>query len=383
MLEALDHVLAWRNEPIHRWFFITEGLPVGLVRNFLKSAKGEIFDGFLGCGTVPLEAMRLGLNTVGTDVNPFMIFASSVKTHYHHIDKRTLKGFVADLFPELSQSYDNGVPSILENYFSPTMMRKISVLKDAIFDLKDSWAKKALKLALAKLSLRVGNVKMSPAPRFHTRKTHRSPNRLFREIVSQIIEDIPNDDPVGTVTILRRDSRLMELSRDYKFSLALSSPPYCNNVDFVRHTQIPSYWLGFCHSAKDLRRIRRSSVTSCEAMAYKEKDDAQTKDRDVASLVKHLRKRSHRRFHSVVSQYFSGMESHFLSLAEHMKKNGRIVYVVGDSWIQGVHIPTQRILAKFVRRAGFHSVRIDWLRYRKSGRQHSRTLSEYLLMAEW
>src|SRR5437667_11585321 len=85
-LSALDNV-RWSTQPIHRWYFMTEGLPIGLVREVLKNSKGPILDPFLGAGTVLTEASLMRKPALGIDVNPFMCFVSRVKTRSYNVSE--------------------------------------------------------------------------------------------------------------------------------------------------------------------------------------------------------------------------------------------------------------------------------------------------------
>jgi len=221
---------------------------------------------------------------------------------------------------------------------------------------------------------------MSPSLRLHKRERCRPILKLFGQTVGMMIDDLSRSPPTGEVEVLRADSKNLNSIHGRNFGLVLTSPPYCNNVDFVRHSQLPLYWLDYCRDAKDLRLIRKASVTSCEAMAYAEKA-SKIDDPKIKQTATALMKISDRRFHYVVSQYFSGMASHFSTLNDVIRKNGRLVYVIGDSWMQGVHVNTPLMLARLAKAAGFHSVKLHFLRQRKSGRRHSKTLREYILTA--
>jgi hypothetical protein len=360
---------------------MTEGLPVNLVRTVLKSAKkGDALDPFLGCGTVLLEAKKAGLRAVGVDVNPFMCFVSYVKNSFGAMSSRKLRDLTDKVRIGPTRSADKQLPITVRTYYSDRKIDNLLGLRKSILDLPRSLEKEALKLAFVRASVKYGNIKLSPAPRL-LRKTCRNLLPLFKDITLEMLTDLSTEEaPTGQVEIHKNDSKDLGFLDGEKFRLILTSPPYCNNVDFVRHSQLQLYWLSLCRETEDLRKIRRESVTSCEAMAYSKKDE-KIENIEVQRLAKRLRRISKRGYHRIVTQYFAGMNQHFFSARNIVSKNGRIVYVIGDSWIQGVHIPTHRILAQLAKNAGFRSIKVNWIRTRNSGRQHIHPLSEYILTA--
>jgi DNA modification methylase len=360
---------------------MTEGLPANLVRTVLRSARKEdTLDPFLGCGTVLLEANKAGRRAVGVDVNPFMCFVSYVKNSFGAMSPQVFAELIGEARIEPIWSDSIQLPKTVRTYYSDQRIKNLLCLRKSILDLPQSIEKEALKLAFVKALVNYGNIKLSPAPRLLT-KTCPNLLSLFQDITLEIQTDLIDEKaPTGQVEIYKNDSRDLGFLEGEKFGLILTSPPYCNNVDFVRHTQLQLFWLGFCREAEDLCKIRRESVTSCEAMAYAKKDE-EIDNVEVRRVATQLRRRSNRGYHRIVTQYFAGMNAHFCSAKRVIRKNGKIVYVIGDSWIQGVYIPTHRILRQLAKKAGFKSIKVNWIRTRNSARQHSHPLGEYVLTA--
>jgi len=65
----------------HRWFRYREGFSPGLLDHI--SIGKRLFDPFCGCGTALIEAGFLGINSIGTDVNPLAVFIAKVKTDFY------------------------------------------------------------------------------------------------------------------------------------------------------------------------------------------------------------------------------------------------------------------------------------------------------------
>ena len=66
--------------PRHRWFYYKEGFSPALVRWFIERTKTkELFDPFMGVGTVPLEACLQGLWAGGIEAFNFAFFVAKTK----------------------------------------------------------------------------------------------------------------------------------------------------------------------------------------------------------------------------------------------------------------------------------------------------------------
>ena len=374
--------ITWQKEPIHRWYFLTEGLPINLVRNYLRKANGPILDPFVGAGTVLVEAKLAGIQAVGIDINPFMCFASSIKTRTYDPDS------VLDAVHKVLEEISDHDPSIspppipnLDRYYSPRVLKKLLILKEKILRLSDIEVRRLLLLAFADIAVKASNAKKSPALRFSSIRMDYPVFSKFKKKVRIIVEDIENltiqETPIDVILTDARDLSFLER----KFNLVITSPPYCNNVDFVRHTQLELYWLGLAKSSQDLGRIRRACITSCEAMAHVNKDCTPIPHlKEVYKIAKLISKNTRRRLPHIVTQYFVGMYQHFVNLREVIKCSAKLLYVIGDSWLSGVYIPTHLLLAKLARNAGFTKCEIRTLRIRNVPRRHRHVIKEYLLI---
>jgi hypothetical protein len=359
--------------PIHRWYFINEMLPIRLARKILKKADGPVLDPFVGVGTVLVEAKHVGLDATGVDINPFMCFVSRVKIGRY--DLGAIQNSLAEIAIDKEvKSVPPPIPKIAI-YYSPLVLRKLLMLKAGISRLNSGWAKDALTLCFVDVAIRSANIRKSPAPRFAHRKNDYPVFEEFMKNVRNIVNDIKAFRQHSSSTdVIMGDARTLSFPNE-EFKLVLTSPPYCNNLDFVRHTQLELYWMERVMNSDDLGRIRRGCITSCEAMAYigKEQDCSLLEVQEIAEAI---RNRTSRRLPEVVTQYFSGMEKHFENLRSVLKPNSKCIYVIGDSKMKGVYIPTHKLLAKIAKRVGFKKVKVSY--FRKRWRQ-GYALGEYIL----
>jgi len=370
-----EHLKA-RESPIHRWYCIAEMLPIGIIRKFLKRADGEVLDPFVGVGTVLVEAQLINAQATGIDINPFMCFASAVKAKGYDTDlvqKEHCRLF--DTKSERTTAAPN-IPKIGQ-YYSDQVLQDLLALKSRIQKVRDGNVRNLFTLCFLDVAVRAANIKKTPAPEFKGVKLNYPVFESFKNKIETAIQDIvTTEETENTAFVCRGDSRDLGFLNE-KYDLVLSSPPYCNNVDYVRHTQLELYWLGYAYDSRDLGRFREASLTSCEAMAHVGKEKGSIIE--VEDISRALERSTKRAFPRVVNQYFAGMKKHLESLREVLKPHSKVFYVVGDSWIKGVYVPTHERLARIARGVGFSRVRTKFLRIRNAPRKHRFPLKEYLL----
>ena len=348
---------------------MTEGLPIGLVREVLKNSKGPILDPFLGAGTVLTEASLMRKPALGIDVNPFMCFVSRVKTRSYNVSEKL------DLRSKRLTR--------LRRYYTPKTLQKLESLRLKIGSIPDKKVRNLFLLCFASVAVKTSKMEKTPALRFRTEPFHhRGVFAEFREKVSDVIIDLEQDDTRihsdRISTLIKGNSRTLDFL-DQKFKLIITSPPYCNNVDFVRHSQLELLWLGFATTKQDLGRIRHDAITSCEAMAHTNKDNEGVLPARLRRIIEKVHKRSERKYYEVIQQYFRGMNTHLDAAFSVLANSGKAVYVIGDSWFQNTYLPTHTFFARLARDAGFGHVRVRWLRRRFTGRPHGHKLSEYII----
>ena len=125
---------------IHCWYPYVEGFSGEFVSNMLDEfgiTSGLVFDPFGGCGTTALTASLIGIDSVITDVNPFMCFVAKAKTQRYQIAslrqvkahfKRRILSYTTAQAPK-----DNLSPVFEDkNYFRTDAMHKIRFLKHLI-----------------------------------------------------------------------------------------------------------------------------------------------------------------------------------------------------------------------------------------------------------
>jgi DNA modification methylase len=369
-------------EPVHRWYALIEGFSGQFVRYILRHFKARsVLDPFVGAGTTLVEAKLLGVESLGVEINPFLCFVSRTK-----IREYKPKEIVEEAEDLLMRAENRCEPDTMPppiprfwRYYSPEIAQKLLILKEEINRVRNTKIRDLFLLFLSKIAVQASNAKRSPAPRFNKRRRSYPVLDAFKRSLQLAIQDIRliryQDVPTQ---VMQGDSRNLSFLADESFDLVLTSPPYCNNLDYVRHTQLELFWLNYAASSKDLGKLRKCSITSCEAMAHADKDPKEVIE-PVRCIAEKIKKKTSRRWPRMVMQYFKGMEENLKAIKHILKSRGKAVYVVGDSWIKGVHVPTPHLLVVISKKEGY-KVSLKFIRERKSPRHHHNPLKEYLLI---
>lgn len=335
----------WKRVPVHRiMVFCEHGMTDQLVSRFMTNFSREgnktLLDPFVGSGTVIVEGLKVAETCIGIDSNPWALVIVKSKVSKPKLDIRSLDEALENL-----EEFDPLIPSSrLEKYYSSETLELFGRLRAVVEELNDP-----LSLVIfAKIAEKYSKLRRSPAPKF--REVERKVEKMrvvdeFRRALIEAIKDVETYSKhfKGSCDLFLADSSVW-LPR--KFDGILTSPPFANNVDYIRHTQLQLLWAGIAKGSKDLGRLRSLQIPACEAAArcWKPKIEDERIVRIVSSID------SKRKYSSFLLQYFHAMKKHFELVADGLGWEGW--YTVGDSYFANSYIPTHKILKRIADDAG-------------------------------
>ena len=338
-------------------------LPRWIIERY--SQKREfILDPFTGSGTTNLEAMMLGRNSVGVDVDLFSRFLARTKTRILPEDEL---GKAYTKIRKASLSYDedhhiNGVPDFpyRDQWFKDYILKELAYLKNSIETLQTSQEVKNFFLVCFSSVVR----QVSEADNNCTRTVIRKklgkqvlPNAAINLFVKRIDVQVSNmisfiqAKPQGHVTIPDdADARDMSVFEDGSFDLALTSPPYLNAVDYPRTHQLEMYWLGFATGS--LQPLKRLHVGT-EAVFRKEYESLhKTGCLSADKAIKRIYATDPRRAF-IATKYIGDMIKNLEEVYRVLKKGGAYVIVIGNNLVRGIEFETWRYLAEAAPKVGY------------------------------
>ena len=388
--------LSAADRPAHDWYRFVLSFPPHLVRNYLDTfgiRRGHrVLDPFCGTGTTLVECKNLGIGSVGVEGNPMAHFASRVKVDW----TPDPDGFVRHA-AEVARAAEtkleqeglaNGLRALapdeqkllLAGSISPLPLHRTLVLLDCLNEAASERYGRHELLALAKALVgSISNLHFGPEVGVAAPKADAPAVGAWIREVGRMADDLRalrhlRDTPA--VAHQGDSHHLRQVVEPRSIDAVITSPPYPNEKDYTRTTQLESVLLGFIHSRADLQALKKGLVRSNTRGVYRGDDDDQLvamnpKIQAIAAAIEarrlELGKTSgfERLYARVTKLYFGGMARHLAELRAVLRPGAQLAYVVGDqaSYLR-VMIRTGQLLGEIAESLGYELRRIDLFRTR-------------------
>lgn len=363
--------------PIHRWVPWIAGYSAGFVSDIFDHYLGDrdeatILDPFTGVGTTLIEAQMRGWKAVGFEINAYASLASKVKLSASRIAPEELETAIfayrteigeierrIDLKQKIGTGPRSKVPSGFRTripFFSVPVELKVLYSLDFIENLGPQMAS-IFRLAFASVMVSISNYSYEPS--LSTRPGSGKPLRENAPVVDTIagkLDSMLADIRRTNFTRANPDWQIHDASfmdeglsrlKPNSIDLLLTSPPYLNNYHYVRNTRPQMYWLGYAESARDLRQLEETNfgrfwqtVRELEPIGLEfELPEIETKIEKIRSLNPDRGTYGGNGWANYAATYYNDVYRCLGIVAEVMKPSAVAVFVVGNSVIQGVHLP--------------------------------------------
>jgi SAM-dependent methyltransferase len=393
------------HRPAHRWSSYVQGFSADFVDQIIerhKLSRGDlILDCFSGSGTSPLCAKLKGNDAIGVDMSPLMTFVSSVKTKLEskYLNVELISKALSDtILTSFRANAEVDLPFLKEtrNQFSYSILESLCAIRRSILTIEDENTRDLFLLAFSSVLIECSNLKRSPCLGYSKNQVSNPliPYELLSTKLKWMIDDLrtvqAQEDTLGSVKIVSGDSVSCKYRKE-SVSLAVTSPPYANGLDYVTNYKIEMAWLGKAKSYEDLRNLRDSMV-ACDNVSrgslerYFDERSIRVHDpwldeillkieRNVESKTTFRR----RDMHLVIKKYFEDMFDTFENVYDALLPGGNFVFVIGDSLTAGTYLPTDLILTRMGHAIGFGVSDVELARVRRSGQRRNFKLRETIV----
>ena len=343
-------------------------IPNWFIRKYTQVGD-TVLDPFMGSGTTNLEALLMGRNSIGVDVDAFSRFIA-----------RTKNSPISDVeliepFNELSQkirseySPDREYPSpdfpYKDNWFKAYISNELGFIKSTIACLDCSQQVRSLFLlsmsAIVKEVSEANHNCLRTCIRRNNRKDVLEGAALSKFLkklefnvsaVRQLNEALASCDRVGEVQILNADAKCLRGVPDNSVSLAVTSPPYLNAIDYPRTHQLEMYWLGFAKGS--LTELKKNQVGTESIKADYYRQLIRTGCPEADSVITEIFKVDKRRA-GIASRYVSDMFANLDEVKRTLKKGARYVIVIGNNRMRGQLFETWKYLTWYAGQIGLET----------------------------
>ena len=318
--------------------------------------RTRVLDPMCGSGTVLRSAVEAGMQCSGVDIDPLAVLMSKVwvtpidttcilGAASNMVEKaQTLASEQVDPFPDdETQAFVSFWFAFDQRY---QLRRLATVLKHC-----DEPERDALSIALSRTIVTKEKVASLARDTSHSR-----PHRVARDndfdvytgflrAVKHISKRLTPELIRGTANVSRGDARDLHQFSNQSFDIVVTSPPYLNAIDYLRGHKLTLVWLGY--KLSQVRTMRSASVGAEKrpdpGMSFSDVSRYVAKGDETKFESKHL---------NWIERYAVDMNAIVRELARVVKSNGRIVMVVGNSFLRGAHVDNALLVKDVAHSAG-------------------------------
>jgi len=381
-----------RIEPLHRWVPWIAGFSASFVEEALERAQFKdpsgaiILDPFAGVGTTLLEGMKRGCDVIGFEINPYAALVCKAKLSAAELRLSKLRAVIQDLehlhdIVETKANCPSSRPpanfTTRSRFLSLAVEREVLLLQDFINGIEGGVIRDLLRVALGSILVAVSNYSYEPSlcRRSSVGKEnilHADVINMFKSKLQQMELDIlflqRHMRQLGHLPSARLHTSSYLAAADvlppHCVDMLITSPPYLNNYHYVRNTRPHLHWLSLVEDNNDLKRIEEESFGKFWQSVRASAPMGLSFDLpELSALLDTIRQRNSEKgvyggsgWANYAATYFNDCETFFSITRRLMKPGGRAAIVIGNSILQGVHVETDRYMAKI---AGLHGFAVE------------------------
>ena len=382
---------------MHRWANWIAGFSGEFAHNaitqFIPPAHRNrvILDPFAGVGTTLLEANRLGLDSIGFEINPFAALVCRVKLGAAGICLKGLQdaveGYGSFMQGPAGREPHSSPPAGFRSripFFSPAVERKVLLTLDYMDGLTPR-IKDVFRVAFASVMVEFSNYTYEPS--LGTRPAAGKPlvddadvggivGDKLRDMAADIAEfqseaagrEYGADWLIHQRSFFDAESCLDAASVD----LVVTSPPYMNNYHYVRNSRPQLFWTGLVESSRELKGLETGNFGKFwQTVRGDGPIPLIPQLSQLESEIAEIRRINSDRgvyggngWANYVTAYMNDLDKFCELLGIVLKPGGTAVVVVGNSIVQGREIKVEERLCEIAELRGLSVLGITKLRER-------------------
>lgn len=349
----------------------------------------RIGDPMAGSGTLAVEGVSLGKDVYNMDIDPVSCLITS--TLSNPIDYTNLEDIIsqwienAKPFPlpnqvnrktaintvdELIKSSNYKPPKNMFHWFEPYIVFSLSKLLLSLDELEvNQLEKNVLNTILASIIRRVSNADLTPVSGLEVTKIMRK--RIAQGLRYNIINEIKSKsnfliegykelfsyEKIGkSQTIqgncLNGDWCDFISSHGIELDLVITSPPYCNAIEYWRRHRLEYFWLGFMDNNK-IRDYSRNFIGSTTVLKSTLDKIDEPNSKQAKNIINQLKNKGKNKKSLLLQKYFKDVEILLPDIMNSLTDNGILYLIVGPSTSYGVEINTPGIISEIIENLGY------------------------------
>ncbi|TPD60964.1 site-specific DNA-methyltransferase [Stenotrophomonas maltophilia] len=325
-----------------------------------------VLDPMAGSGTVLRQALSLGHNAIGFDMDPLAVLMSRVWTA--QFDAEAVRSELASVVEEAQAVdlrrdrlpwHDEETKDFIAYWFGHPQRLALTRLSIVFDRRRKSIRSQSRRMALDVLQVALSRIIVTKEQCASLARdtSHSRPHRVALEssydviegfkrsasqLVSRLTANQASNHEHGQVSVALGDARSIDLE-DGCVDAIMTSPPYLNAIDYMRGHRLSLVWLG--HSIAELRGIRSSTIG-----AERSYDSHCSIADSIAAAMCDLDRLDPKQ-RKMVIRYAGDLERMMHQASRVLRKGGTATYVLGNSCLKEVFIRNSEGVAK----AGIHA----------------------------
>lgn len=336
--------------------FIPE-IPRTLISSLPIPPNSIILDPFCGSGVTLVESQKLGIESVGVDLNPIACLLSKVKieklpSEFLSIVNEivnncaTYKGIIT--IPEIPN---------LDHWFKKEIQEGLAIILSEINKTKNESILNALKYCLSSIIVRVSN--QDSDTRYAAVENRWQKDDVFNlfRLSAEKLWNAKNQNIVQVASKVINKNSLLLKKKDFskKIGLVITSPPYPNAYEYWLYHKYRMWWLGY--------------------------DPIKVKENEIGARAHYFKKN-----HQTANDFVIQMETLFNHLQVLCTKGAFICFVIGQSKIHGEIIENEKLIASIGEKTGLNYI-TTLRRVIRPGRKsfnlsHARIKEEFIVILQ-
>jgi hypothetical protein len=334
----------------------------GLPRNSL------VLDPMVGSGTVVRQALALGHRAIGFDMDPLAVLMSRVWTSpidgeavEDELENLIQEADAVDLRTERLDWHDAETTEFVHYWFAAKQRRALTRLAVVLARRRAARLGEIRRAAVDVLQVALSRIIVTKEQCASLARdtSHSRPHRVADDNDYDVLAGLRRSttsllDRLQEHTLRRRaqialgDARNMTL-RGGSVDYILTSPPYLNQIDYMRGHRLSLVWFGF--SLSQLRAIRSSTIGAERA------SDAGS-HADITRIARAMCRADDlsARHESMVLRYATDLQRLLAESARVLAPTGRAVFVVGNSCLKDQFIHNANGVTQAARLAGLRVI---------------------------
>lgn len=374
---------------LHSFFRFPGSFHPPLIEHILNQHQNAsvIGDPMSGSGCVAVEAISKNMDILNMDIDPLSYLITRAKTQYvdpieysstiHKILKSiepftAVKEYSLKEVNEYIDCLNNtkyNIPYNAYHWFDNYVIISLSKILSAISDLAlNEDILTAVEATVASIIRKVSRADPQPVSGLEITKIRKKQlerglkfnveNEFLKKsnILTKGYEYYQSLPSIGKSTViegnLKNDWLEYCSDKDIYFDIIITSPPYCNAIEYWRRHRLEYFWLGLL-TRNEIIEKSRNFIGSTTLLKAQRENIESINIPELESKIEKIKNKGKLKKSQILQKYFSDANIWISNTLHTLKKNGVAYFVVGPSTSYGVQIDTPEYLSQIIRDQGF------------------------------